>query len=70
MSNHTPTTSKEIPAESWERWCDTFTNGNRGRLIRIEVISDELGAQPLADGAALVALDYDPPGKGNDFVIS
>jgi hypothetical protein len=24
----------------------------------------------LADGAALVAIDYDPEGKGNDFVIS
>jgi hypothetical protein len=70
MSDHTPTTTKEIPAESWETWCDKFTNGNRGRLICIEVISDELGEQPLADGAGLVGLDYDPAGKGNDFVIS
>ena len=29
-----------------------------------------MGAQPLADGVALVAIDYDPEGKGNDFAIS
>ena len=62
--------TKRIPSERWEEWCDTFSNGNRGRLIRIEVVSDELGAEPLADGAVLVALDYDPAGKGNNFVIS
>jgi hypothetical protein len=70
MRDHTPTTSKEIAAERWEAWCDTFTNGNRGRQIRMEVVGDELGAEPLVDGAGLVALDYDPAGKGNNFVIS
>jgi len=59
-----------MPAEGWEAWCDTFTNGNRGRLLRIEIVGDEVGAEPLADGAGLVALDYDPAGKGKDFVIS
>ncbi len=70
MSDHTPTTSKEIAAERWEAWCDTFTNGNRGRLVSIEIVSDELGAEPLAERATLIAIDYDPAGKGNNFVIS
>ena len=70
MANIASDETKRIPTERWEEWCDTFTNGNRGRLIRIEVVSDELGAEPLAHGAALVALDYDPAGKGNNFVIS
>ena len=70
MSDHRPTTTKEIPAEGWEAWCDTFTNGNRGRLIRTEIVGDELGAEPLVDGTALVALDYDSAGKGNNFVFS
>jgi hypothetical protein len=70
MSDHTPSTTRDIPADRWEAWCDTFTNGNRGRLIRIEIVGDELGAEPLVDGAVLVALDYDPAGKGNNFVIS
>ena len=62
--------TKKIPAERWKEWSATFTNGNRGRLLKIEIVSDELGAEPLAEGAALVALDYDPAGKGNRFVIS
>jgi len=62
--------TKAIPAERWGEWCDLFTNGNRGRLIGIEIVDAELGAQPLADGVALVAIDYDPEGKGNDFVFS
>jgi hypothetical protein len=62
--------TKEIPQERWAEWCDLFTNGNRGRLIGIEIVDDESGAQPLADGVALVAIDYDPEGKGNDMVIS
>ena len=48
----------------------TFTYGNRRRLLKIEMVSDELGAESLADGAALVAIDYDPAGKGNNFVIN
>jgi hypothetical protein len=43
---------------------------NRGRQVRIELISDALGVQPMADGATMVALDYDPAGKGNNFVFS
>jgi hypothetical protein len=62
--------TKAIPTERWEEWCDLFTNGNRGRLIGIEIVDGELGAQTLAVGVALVAIDYDPAGKGNDFVIS
>jgi len=70
MSNITPDETKKIPAGRWKAWCETFTNGNGGRLVNIEIVSDELGAEPLADGAALVAIDYDPVGKGNNFVIS
>lgn len=62
--------TKKIPAERWAEWSTTFTNGNRGRLLKIEVVGDELGAEPLVGGAALVVLDYDPAGKGQDFVIS
>jgi hypothetical protein len=62
--------TKEIAAERWAEWCDLFTNGNRGRLVGIEIVDDELGAQPLADGVALVAIDYDPACKGNGFTIS
>jgi len=71
MSDHSPVTTKEIPTESWEDWCVTFTNGNRGRLISsIELVGHEIGDEPLAEGVPLVAIDYDPVHKGNDVVIS
>ena len=70
MNDSTPTTTKEIPAEGWEAWCDTFTNGNRGRSFSIDLVDDEIGDQRLAGGASLVAIDYDPFDKGNDFVVS
>ena len=59
-----------IPAERWMEWSDTFTKSNRGRRIIIEIDSDELGTAPLVDDVALIAIDYDPEGKGGDFVIS
>jgi hypothetical protein len=70
MSDSAPTTTKEIPPEGWEAWCDTFTSGNRGRAFSIDLVDDEIGDERLAEGMLLVAIDYDPAGKGNDFVIS
>ena len=70
MTNTVPNETKNISAERWAEWCDTFTNGNSGRTVKVELVNDELGAEPLVDGAALVALDYDPAGQGNNFVIS
>jgi hypothetical protein len=62
--------TKEISVERWGEWCDLFTNGNCGRLVGIETVDDELGTETLTTGVALVAVDCDPEGKGNDFVIS
>ena len=39
-------------------------------MVRLELIDDELGDQPLTQGVPLVAIDYDTPNKGNDFVVS
>ena len=62
MHSAAPDEMKHIPTSRWEAWCDTFANGNRGRLIRIE-LDEELGGEPLVAGAKLVAIDYDPPAK-------
>jgi hypothetical protein len=70
MGRITSDETKAIPVERWGEWCDLFTNGNRGRLIGIEIVDSEMGAQTLADSVTLVAIDHDPAGKGNDFVIS
>ena len=70
MTNIASDETKKIPAERWAEWSATFTNGNRGRVLKIELVSDEAGVEPLVNGALLVALDYDPAGKGSNFVFS
>ncbi len=70
MSEHRPPITKEIPAERWMEWCDTFTNGNRGRSLGIRFVDEQYGAGSLAERAYFVAIDHDPVSKGNDFIIS
>ena len=47
-----------------------FSNGNRGRLVAIEVADMAIGDQPLTEAAPLFAIDYDPANKGDDLVIT
>jgi hypothetical protein len=61
--------SKTVPRERWGEFFDQFSDGNRGRQLAIESISSELGDETLIQGAPLLAMVYDRPGKGNDLVI-
>lgn len=61
--------TKKLEQEQWLEFLSIFSNGNRGRMISIE-IEDTAGAQPIVDAAPLFAIDYDPVNKGNDLVIS
>ncbi len=70
MSKIAADETKAIALERWEEWCDTFSSGNRGRLLRIDIVSDKIGAESMAADIPLVAIDYDPVGKGNDMVIT
>lgn len=61
--------NKSVPHERWGEFFDQFSDGNRGRLISIEVINSELGHAELIKNAPLMAMVYDRPGKGDDLVI-
>jgi Family of unknown function (DUF5335) len=61
--------TKSVPQEQWGEFFDQFSDGNRGRHISIEVITDEFGDEELIQDAPLMAMVYDRPGKGNDLVI-
>ncbi len=65
-----PNEIKVIPKDRWEEWCTMFTNGNRGRLVKVAVNDIEYGLQTLAENVELVAIDYDPEGKGNKITLS
>ena len=61
--------TKSVPQERWGEFFDQFSDGNRGRHISIEVITDEFGDEELIQDVPLMAMVYDRPGKGNDLVI-
>jgi hypothetical protein len=63
------TETKNIPGERWQEFCETFTNGNRGRLVNIIVIIEDVGER-LAEATIFSAIDYDPVGKGDQILIS
>ena len=62
--------TNQIPQDQWLDFFATFSNGNRGRAVSLEIFSPETGDQPAANQGPLMAVDYDPVGKGNDIVIT
>lgn len=61
--------TKSVPQERWGEFFDQFSDGNRGRRISIEVITDEFDDEELIQNVPLMAMVYDRPGKGDDLVI-
>jgi len=70
VTSNIPTETKKVPQERWQEFCTTFTNGNRGRLLSMEIIGDDVGDLNLAKSTPFAAIDFDSISKGNDFVIS
>ena len=62
--------TKQIDQGRWSEFLSMFSNGNRGRLVAIEIEDIADGDQPLSDAAPLFAIDFDPAGKGDDMVIT
>ncbi len=62
--------TKRIDREQWADFAVSFSNGNKGRSVKVELLGSELGAQTLVNGASFFALDRDPEGKGDDVEIS
>jgi Family of unknown function (DUF5335) len=61
--------NKSVPSERWVEFFDQFSDGNRGRHISIEVMDLEVGDEELIKNAPLMAMIYDPPGKGDKLMI-
>jgi hypothetical protein len=61
--------TKQLPREEWGAILSTLSKENRGHPIGAEVIGEDIGDQMLFSGP-LMAIDYDPVGKGDDIVIT
>ena len=70
MMNDKSFINKQIPPERWEEFCDTFTLGNRGRTVSIEIVGFEVGDQVLANSVPFSAIDFDTLYKGDAFILS
>ncbi len=62
--------SVQIAQESWPKFFDAFSAGNQGRSVGIKVVDEKAGEERITEAAPLLAVDYDPAGKGNDIVIA
>lgn len=62
--------TKQLPQTDWLNYFPSLSNGNKGRLVAIEVISMANGEQPITDATPLFAIDYDPENKGNNCTIT
>jgi len=60
--------TREIVKDNWQSFFDQISRTLRGKLIKIEVDSLELGAQIEADKLSLNGLTYDV--KDDAFIIS
>ncbi len=60
----------QITREEWQDFFVTFSNGNSGRMLGVEVFDAEAGDIGSAKQGKLLAVDYDPVGKGNDIVVT
>jgi len=62
--------TKKLDQQRWSEFLSMFSNGNRGRMIGIEIEDMATGDLPVADSLPLLAIDYDSTDKGNDLVIT
>lgn len=60
----------QVPQDQWPDFCVTFSNGNQGRELSLEVFDAESGDQAAVKQGPLMAIAYDPVGKGHDIVVT
>uniref|UniRef100_B8HJQ3 Uncharacterized protein n=1 Tax=Cyanothece sp. (strain PCC 7425 / ATCC 29141) TaxID=395961 RepID=B8HJQ3_CYAP4 len=61
--------NKHIPQERWGEFFETFSHGNKGRLMEIEVLDQEQGDIKLAQTVPLSFIDYQPAPSGDSLII-
>ena len=70
MSSQQISTNQQISPEKWVKFFDQFTNDNRGRLIKLEIVNRERGDEILIENAPLWSLVYAPVPQGNKLLLA
>jgi hypothetical protein len=53
----------EIQQEQWQAYLDGFSKRNRGRMVDLQVLNDELGAQKEAETLSFEGITFDTKGS-------
>jgi len=61
--------NKQVPQNRWLEFFDQFSDGNKGQMVQLEVINENIGDQMPIEKSPLRSLIYDPVNKGNDLTI-
>ena len=70
MSSQPISSNQQISPERWVEFFDQFTNDNRGRLIKLEIVNQERGDEILIENAPLWSLVYAPVPQGNKLTLA
>lgn len=62
--------NQQISSDQWVEFFDQFTQDNRGRLIKLEIVNRERGDEILIENAPLWSLVYAPVPQGNNLTLS
>ena len=54
------TSTQELGAEKWKEYFDSISSSTAGRVVTIEVMSEQLGDQVDVERLPLQAIGYDP----------
>jgi len=60
----------QVPTDEWPDFFVMFSNGNRGLAVSLEACDPESGDSGQVKQGKLMAVNYDPHGKGNDIVVT
>ena len=60
---------KQIKRADWPAFADQFSQDNQGRPVSVEIVSQDLGDERMAEKVPLVAIDFDHQGQGT-FLIT
>ncbi len=70
MSSQQISSNQKISPEQWVEFFDQFTQDNRGRLIKLEIVNRERGDEILIENAPLWSLVYVPVPQGNKLTLT
>lgn len=57
-----------IPRAGWPTVVDQISQDNQNRPVKIELLSSDLGVEPLADDIPFRTLDFDPQQEGKILI--